>query len=110
MITISFALAFAGFLALSLAMKRHYSQVLSPKKAPSKAQVIIFRLLGSICLIISAGICLNIHGVGIGLVLWTGMLTLAALMQSLLLTYKPQWVFSCGGIFLVLGIATGLVS
>ena len=84
-------LAFAGFTTLSLAMKRHAEQVSTPRRmAPWRSRALRaagwMLLLGSLALVVSQ------HGRGMGLVIWTGLLTPAALSVVLLLCYRPRTV------------------
>lgn len=87
MIMLSFITAFVGFVFLSMAMKRHFKQ-LWPKGRLSTGKVLILRFLGTVLLIGSALLCTASHGTGIGLVYWCGLLTFAALLQSMLLTLR----------------------
>ena len=93
---ISFTLLFIGFAGLSLTMNRHYSQLqpLTAKNSSprSKQLILAIRAMAYACLAAGLVFCINSQGVSIGLVFWTGLLTLAALLQSLLLSYRPNWV------------------
>jgi len=100
MILLSFALLFMGFAGLSLAMKRHYPQ-LQPimeknSQQRSKQVIIAIRLLAYSCLLTGLFFCINSQGISIGFVFWLGLLTLAALLQAMLLSYRPRWVFGFG--------------
>ena len=86
---LSFALAFTGFFLLSLAMKRHYKQLMPAYSTPSQSQITTLRMLGFTGLISAAIISVYSQGVGLGLVYWAGLLTFAALMQSLFLASQP---------------------
>ncbi len=93
MIALSFMLVFIGFIALSFAMKRHFLQLCPQSKKRPEWQVITFRIIGCICLILACMLCVVSQGIAVGLVYWTGLLTIAALVQTLLLSYRPQWFF-----------------
>lgn len=93
MILLSFIITYAGFILLSLAMQRHYSQLKPKQKKPSRQQVFILRFIGSVCLITACTLCIVSDGVGVGLAYWTGLLTFSAVLLSLLLSYRPQWIF-----------------
>ncbi len=92
MIALSFMLVFMGFIALSLAMKRHFLQICPQIKKCPEWQVTTFRVIGCICLVSACLLCVISQGLAVGLVYWTGLLTIAALVQTLLLAYRPQWV------------------
>lgn len=109
MIGLSFALAFVGFVALSLAMKRHFSQLQPRGKKLSPQQVVVFRIVGYLCLLLAGVLCIMAQGVAVGLVLWIGIVTVAALLQSLLLTYRPKKVMMISLLTLAVGIITGIV-
>ena len=105
MMIISFLFIFTGFIALSLSMKRHFKQCSPQRRMPSLKLLFVFRLAGYISLIISMSLCMIAQDLGLGLVLWFGLLTIAALLQLLLLTYKPQWVIPIGFINLICTIS-----
>jgi len=96
MMNLSVFFMFIGFIALSLSMKRHFKQCYPQMKIPSLKLLFVFRVGGYTSLIISLYLCIIAQAFGLGLVLWFGLLTLVALLQSLLLTYKPQWVIPVG--------------
>jgi hypothetical protein len=73
----AFLLAWVGFTALSLAMLRH-RQMWRP--ARSRGVQIALRSAGSLALAVALGLCVATAGWSIGLVLWTGLLTTAALL------------------------------
>ncbi len=86
---VGFTLSFLGCVLLSLSMKRHYAQV-NRNGSLSKRVSIVLRVLAYQCLFACGAVCIQRCGVGIGLVWWWGLLTLTALLQSLLLAYRPQ--------------------
>lgn len=92
MILLSFIFTFIGFVILSLAMKRHFKQLMPTQGAISKQQTLIFRLTGSSCLFGAALLAMFNQGVGLGLTYWAGLLMFAALLQVLLLNYHPKWL------------------
>jgi hypothetical protein len=50
------------------------------------------RVAGSVALAAGAAWAVAANGVGVGLVLWCGALTLAAVCIVLCLSYRPQWL------------------
>lgn len=105
MMILSVFFIYIGFIALSLSMKRHFKQCYPQRKIPSLKLLFVFRVGGYISLIISMYLCIIAQAFGLGLVLWFGLLTIVALLQSLLLTYKPQWVLPVGFINLICTIS-----
>jgi hypothetical protein len=116
MMFFSFIFIFIAFLSLSLAMKRYYDEIHQhlPKEnvAVNKAAVnsvafnrvpvnravfnkqkILYRLLAGLSLLLSYFCCIDNIGVALGLVYWTALLTLAAFLQAMLLTYQAQWLY-----------------
>lgn len=79
-------LACVGFASLALAMDRHHRQL--RQCVPSHRQRQWLRLLGSLGLAVSLAICLADAGWASGIVLWLGILSLAALTIVLTLTAK----------------------
>ncbi|MFC3123745.1 DUF3325 domain-containing protein [Pseudoroseomonas globiformis] len=95
-----FALAYAGFLALSLAMERHHEQLLGTRRIPPLRRRLC-GIAGWLLLGASAVALVNALGWGFGLVLWAGALHAAALTVALLLTYAPRLSLALGGLALL---------
>ena len=116
MMLFSFVFIFIAFISLSLAMKRHYDEIHkhlfkenvsvnkvhvnkvpvnrpSVNRATFNKQKIIYRLLAGLSLLLSYFCCINDIGIALGLVYWTALLTLAAFLQAMLLTYQAQWLY-----------------
>ena len=110
MILFSFILSFVGFVALSLAMKRHSDQIRAEGNSLSVKQKIVSRVIGFACLIAACGLCMKSEGTSVGLVYWTGILAAVALLQTLLLSYRPQWVVHIVLMALMTGAITGWMS
>ncbi|HWK55650.1 MAG TPA: DUF3325 domain-containing protein [Hyphomicrobiales bacterium] len=102
MTTLAFALCFLGFICLSLSMNRHYRQ-LWPQGTPSRTQVWTLRGVGYCSLALALAPAIAAQGTAVGIVLWCGLLTVAALLQAMLLTYRPLWITRCGAAVLLVG-------
>lgn len=87
LITLTFASALAGFAALSLAMERHFHDVLGRQRRDFARWQPWLRAAGVAGLALSLMACLRHQGSTQGWVLWLGVLTAAALVQVLALTY-----------------------
>lgn len=85
------ALAFAGFTALCLAMDRHGEQVFGTRRTPAGRRRAL-QVLGSLLLAGSLALVVGRNGWGLGLVVWTGLLTAAAIPLAMLLCYRPRAV------------------
>ncbi len=85
MIGLSLVLCFSGFSALCLGLARHHEQVFGRKPAQRTAWAL--RLLA--CAIIPAVMAL---GMSVGLACWAALLSLAAALLVLLLTYRPRLI------------------
>ena len=83
---------FIGLIAFSLSMKRHFKQCYPQRKIPSLKVLSLFRMSGYLSLFVSIYLCVIAQGVGLGLVVWFGAITIAGLLQVMLLAYKPQWM------------------
>lgn len=89
--SLSFALAYAGFTGLCLAMERHHEQVFGVRRIPRLRRLGLtsggwLLLAGSLLPLLTA------QGAGAGITLWLGLLTAAALALALLLSYAPRRV------------------
>jgi len=103
MMPTAMGLAFAGFAALSLAMDRHGEQVLGRRGLPAWQRRGL-RVAGSALLGGSLTAVVGQHGWGMGLIVWTGLLTAAAMALAMLLCYRPRAVPMA-----LAGIGIGLV-
>ncbi|MGL4316030.1 MAG: DUF3325 domain-containing protein [Pseudomonas sp.] len=81
------ALCYAGMAALCLGMDRHHQQVWS-RKAPRLQRGL--RLAGWLLLGVALWPCIRAWGSSVGVVIWFGLLTGAALLLVLLLPYRPK--------------------
>lgn len=98
----AFALAFAGFSALMLAMERHHRDVFGGKPARWRRRVL--KVAGFAGLTLSLAACLMAQGV-IGLVEWVGVLAAGATLAVLGMTYRPKAVPVLGAVALLLSLA-----
>jgi len=81
---------------LSMAMPRHRYQLSWRGKAlarkASRKFTLLLRSLGTGALIAAGILCVSTKGLGLGLVSWLALLTLAAVLLSLLFSYSPRGV------------------
>lgn len=78
---LALALACAGFAALALAMERHHRQVWH--RAPGRGLCWSLRLAGAGGLGAALAVCVACAGVAVGVVLWAGLLSAAAVLVVL---------------------------
>lgn len=100
----AFSLLFAGMAGLSLAMDRHYEQITKQREVPPRHRNLL-RSTGWISLLLSLAACLQVWNVGVGLTLWCGLLTLAALAVACSLSYVPRLTITLA----LLAIPAGLL-
>ena len=89
MVLFVFVFMLIGLVAFSLSMKRHFKQYFPNKKMASLKLLSTFRMLGYFSLSISIYLCVIDQGLGLGLVIWFGVLTIVTLLQVFLLSYRP---------------------
>jgi hypothetical protein len=82
--------ALSGWMALSLAMERHWQNQHGRGTAPSTAQRRALQLAGAAGLLVSNLVCLFVREGGAGWIAWLGMLTATALSAAWILSYAPQ--------------------
>jgi hypothetical protein len=99
--SIALGLACLGCVLLSLSLRRHYKQVFADQSTYER-RCLPLRVVGYACVLLSLLPCVAVAGWGIGLVLWSAVLALAAMLQALLLTYRPQDSARFGGLSLLL--------
>ncbi|MGX9462694.1 DUF3325 family protein [Shewanella sp. A14] len=122
MILSSFTLTLFAFVTLTLSMRRHFLQ-LQTLPAPVQYQwlhrrilprefslnwLVTCRTVGFTSLILALVICLAGQSLSVGLAYWTGLTTLATLLLSLLLTYRPLWVIPSGLTCFALGVVCSI--
>lgn len=88
MIALAFALSYAGFMVLCLSMSRHRREVFD-RVFPPRFDVRL-RGLGFALLLLALWASALHSGWQIGAVLWIALLTLAALLVALMLSYAPR--------------------
>lgn len=81
---LAFVVAFAGFAALALSLDRHHEDVWH--RTPGRRAVWALRVVGWLLLAAALVPCVRSDGLASGIVLWAGLLTMAALCVALLLT------------------------
>lgn len=108
MIGLGFALSYAGFTGLCLAMERHHAQVSGRHRIPAQRRRLL-RTGGAALLLASPLPCVAAAGWGAGTVLWCGLLTAAALLLALLLPYAPRLAVALASILPPLGLFGALL-
>ena len=99
MILSSLCIAYAGFLALALAMDRHHEQIFA--RRPSARTSRLLGWAGWLVLGLSLPPAVMAWGWAIGLPAWLGLLTLAAAVLLLLLPHAPRAALRLGPAALV---------
>lgn len=85
----AFVLTVAGFAALALSMLKHHRDLIGG--ALSARRRLGYRIAGWALLSTSLVLVLISEGASIGIALWFGLATMAALIVALLLTYRDSW-------------------
>ncbi|WP_443114243.1 DUF3325 domain-containing protein [Herbaspirillum seropedicae] len=86
---LALGLAYCAWSALALAMDRHYADVHGRGAEPAPALRQRLRWLGALALLASLAVAIGMQGWSIGVVGGIGVLTLAAILQVLSLSYWP---------------------
>jgi len=82
--------AMSGWIALSLAMARHWQNQHGRGTEPSKQQRRTLQAAGAAGLLVSNLVCLFIWGGAQGWIAWLGLLTAMALAAAWVLSYAPR--------------------
>lgn len=87
---LSLVLSCAGFGSIALSMRRHHQDVFG--KAPGRLRKLMLGTAGWLLLGASIWPAIARDGVSIGLTFWFGIITVAALIVAMSLTYGPDAV------------------
>lgn len=97
MIILIFILLILGLSYICLSMKKHQLQTLPNKTDPTHSMLAL--ILGYLLLAISCFISIYHWGIGIGLVLYMVIFTIAHLSSILLVTYLPRQLSLFSGFY-----------
>ena len=91
-------LVFAWFLALvamgwlALSLDTHWRQVVGQKNTRKRSNGIILRLLASLALVLSLGLCLAADHATMAALVWVMILAASAMLISMTLTWRGSWL------------------
>ncbi|PNQ96905.1 DUF3325 domain-containing protein [Azospirillum argentinense] len=94
MILSSLCVAYAGLLALALALDRHHEQVFARRPSARTSRLLVWA--GWLGLALSLPPAVMAWGWGIGIPAWLGLLTVAAAALVLLLPHAPRAALRLG--------------
>lgn len=66
--------------------------------------------MGYAFLSLACWLCIHDLGIGLGLVYWTGLLTVAAMIHALLLAYRWQWIMPSAIIAILIAMTIGALN
>lgn len=92
-------MCYAGFAALCLSTDRHHGELLHSKPSPPRRRVL--RVAGWLLLVLSVWPAVAASGWAQGLVEWSAVLMLSALLLVLLLPYRPRLALILAGVGLL---------
>lgn len=107
MMLLATALCYAGMAGLSLAMPRHYSQLNIAKLSTSQTRLL--RIASIMLLIVSLWPAISMWGAVVGIVVWLGLLSVAALIWVGLLAYWPRFAAIKALILTLVGLSAYIV-
>ena len=88
-VMMGYTLAYAGMAALSLGMQKHYAQLNADAELPSSRKV-LFKTLGWGLLALALLPVIQGWSLAMGLVIWGGLISVAAINVVLVLAYQPR--------------------
>lgn len=94
-------IAFAGFVALCLAMEKHFSDLL--RRKPSPRHLLLLRVAGWLLLILSLVLSVHQRGWALGLVEWTAVMMAGVTLWVFGLPYQPRLLLGLAAVSVVLG-------
>lgn len=90
LLTAALLACMAGMGWLALAMEEHWSTVRGA--APSRAQALRLRVLGTAGLLAGLALCLQADHASMAVLVWVMALAAAALAVAQALTWRPRWL------------------
>ncbi|WP_027595275.1 DUF3325 domain-containing protein [Pseudomonas sp. LAIL14HWK12:I7] len=94
-------IGFAGFVALCLAMEKHFKELLGRK--PQAQQLHVLRVGGWLLLVLSLVLSVHMRGWAHGLVEWIAVLMAGVTLWVFALPYQPRLLLGLAAISVVLG-------
>lgn len=89
----AFVVTVAGMGWLALLLEAHWEQVRGTSApAPTEAARWRLRLLGSVALLASLGLCLKVDHASMAVLVWVMLVAVAALLITLTLTWRAHWL------------------
>jgi hypothetical protein len=90
-LALAFLCSAYGMASLALAMKGHWQQV-RDSEGPSASAALTLRSLGSLALLLSLWLYLQVDHVSMASLAWVMSLAASALIVALTLTWRPRWL------------------
>lgn len=89
----AFVVTVAGMGWLALLLEAHWEQVRGAA-APALSEAVRWRLrlLGSVALLVSLGLCLTVDHASMAVLVWVMLVAAAALLITLTLTWRAHWL------------------
>lgn len=93
LLLVAFVVTVAGMGWLALLLEAHWEQVRGAA-APAQSESVRWRLrlLGSVALVVSLGLCLKVDHASMAVLVWVMMVAVAALFITLTLTWRARWL------------------
>jgi hypothetical protein len=98
-------LAHGALTSLCLAMPKHHAQVWQHEGSPPRRALL--RAAGWLGLIATVTLCVAADGVGVGLVMFCAVVTLAGSCVAWLLPYRARWVAAVGAVTAIGAVLVG---
>lgn len=92
-------LIYLGLLLFSFSLDKHYRETIS--KDVNKNIKNMAKILGSMALLSSLIILINIMDVSLGITYWVGVLAVCNLIIAFTYTYKPKTIITLSGILFI---------
>ena len=104
---IALALGLPAFASLSFAMLRHHEQAWN--REPDQTTSRLWRVVGIALLALSLWVCMQRWNLSIAIAAWFGILTIAAIVTGLFITYAPRKLPLLAGLSGLAGMAIWVV-
>lgn len=90
MMILAFIMIFLGFVQFAMAIDSHYQAVYGRRQKPGRRRY-LFQAVACLHLLAALWVCTTTWQLSIAIIVWIGLIQLAAVLVAALLTWRSSW-------------------